>query len=120
MNDNAIHPMNPADRNPNVDYLGHAVSREEFEEERLTKCSDFLDLPAIYGYDGELPFGKGCRFAISADPDTEYPQVGLHAHKEGIGGLFDLTPDAARELGKRLIAAADAVDEEVKEYNKNR
>ena len=83
-------------------------------------CSDFLDLPAIYGYDGELPFGKGCRFAVSADPDREYPQVGLHAHKEGIGGLFDLTPDAARELGKRLIAAADAVDEEVKEDNHNR
>ena len=32
-NDNAIHPLSPADRNPNVDYLGHAVSPEEFEEE---------------------------------------------------------------------------------------
>ena len=83
-------------------------------------CGDFLDLPTIYGYDGELPFGRGCRFNISADPDPEYPQIGLHANKGGIGGLFDLTPDAARALGKRLIAAADAIDEEVKEYNKNR
>ncbi len=114
MNDNAIHPLNPADRDPNVDYLGHAVPREEFEEEH-TKCSDFLELPAIYGYDGELPFGKGCRFAVSADPDPEYPKVNLHAHKEGIGGLFDMTPDAARELGKRLIAAADAVDKDIKD-----
>ncbi len=32
-NDNAIHPLDPSIRNPNVDYLGHAVSREEFEEE---------------------------------------------------------------------------------------
>ena len=32
-NDNATHPLNPADRNPHVDYLGHAVSPEEFEEE---------------------------------------------------------------------------------------
>jgi hypothetical protein len=77
-------------------------------------CSDFLELPAIYGYDGELPFGRGCRFAVSADPDTEHPQVGLHASKEGIGGLFDLTPEAARMLGNRLIAAADAVEREIK------
>ncbi len=78
-------------------------------------CSDFLDLPAIYGYDGELPFGQGCRFAVSADPDPEYPQVNLHAHKEGIGGMFDMTPEAARELGKRLIAAADAVDKDIED-----
>lgn len=41
-NDHAIHPLNPADRNPNVDYLGHAVSSEEFDEED-TDCETLCE-----------------------------------------------------------------------------
>lgn len=74
-------------------------------------CDEVNDLPTIYGDGTGLSFGSGAYFQVTCDPDSEHPEVNLHAHKSGIGGLFPMTTKSARELGLRLIQAADVTDQ---------
>mgnify|MGYP003595481921 CR=1 FL=1 len=79
------------------------------ETTKLFTCEEVNDFPPI----GSSFSQYTATFSVSCDADTEYPEVNIHAHKMGIGGMFPLSTKDARALAVQLINAADAVDREV-------
>lgn len=68
------------------------------------------DSDIMYGNGHKYASGPVANFSISTDDDPDAPEVNLHAHRYGVGGLFSMTPAVARKLALVLIEAADALE----------